>query len=138
MSKKNTACVNLLSRMRMKSSMATSAPVLSPAESSSASTLQERMLPVASQLHTRMVNVLVLLWMGQSLSEITTGRQQTLISRLLNPLLLVRILAVLSVGEVGVKRTFKQSELEILSPTEANNSTNKAVFVQAKMGRKKQ
>lgn len=43
---------------------------------------------------------------------------------------------MLSVGEVGVKRTFKQSELEILSHAESNNSKNKAVFVGAKTEKK--
>jgi len=38
---------------------------------------------------------------------------------------------------VGVKRTFKQSELEILSHAESNNRKNKAVFVSAKTERKK-
>ncbi len=43
---------------------------------------------------------------------------------------------MLSLGEVGVKRTFKQSELKILSHTESNNSKNKAVFVAAKTEKK--
>lgn len=40
---------------------------------------------------------------------------------------------MLSLGEVGVKRTFKQSELKILSHAESNNRKNKAVFVSAKI-----
>lgn len=44
---------------------------------------------------------------------------------------------MLSLGEVGVKRTFKQSELKILSHAESNNRKNKAVFVSAKIEKKK-
>lgn len=72
-----------LSRMMTQSRMATRAPVLSPALAVSASALHSFMLPSRSQVHTLMVSVLVLLCMGRSPSEMTTGTWYTLFCRLL-------------------------------------------------------
>lgn len=83
----------------MQSRMAMSAPVLRPAGRSKASALQDCMFPRLSQVHTRIVSVPVLLWMGQSLSNITTGRTQVLILFRLYPFLLVITPAVLSEPE---------------------------------------
>lgn len=54
----------LLRSIKMQSNMATSAPVLRPAESSRASVLHVCTFPRLSQAQTLTVSVLVLLWMG--------------------------------------------------------------------------
>lgn len=87
----------LQSRMRMQSKMATSAPVLSPAELVSASALHNSILPFRSHVHTRIVSVPVLLCMGKCPSEITTATRCVLLCIRPNPLRRVKIPAVLSV-----------------------------------------
>lgn len=54
--------------------MAIRAPVLSPADRMKGSTLQDRIVSLLSQLHTRTINVLVLLIGGTPLSLISIGR----------------------------------------------------------------
>lgn len=61
-----------------QSKMATRAPVLRPARAVSASALHSFMLPSRSHEHTRTVRVLVLLCIGKSPSEMTTGTWWTL------------------------------------------------------------
>ena len=63
--------------------MATRAPVLRPARPVSASALHSFMLPSLSHVHTRTLSVLVLLCMGCSPSEMTTGTRWTLFCRVL-------------------------------------------------------
>lgn len=59
----------------MQASIAISAPVLRPAGRTYGSTLQDRMVSLLSQEHTRMVRVLVLLMEGEPLSFISMGRK---------------------------------------------------------------
>lgn len=87
----------LQSRMRMQSRMATSAPVLSPAELTRASALHISMLPSRSHVHTRIVSVPVLLCMGKLPSVITTATRWVLLCIRPNPERRVKIPAVLSV-----------------------------------------
>lgn len=87
----------LQSRMRMQSRMATSAPVLSPAELVRASALHISMFPSRSHVHTRTVSVPVLLCMGKVPSEITTTTRWVLLCIRPNPARRVKIPAVLSV-----------------------------------------
>lgn len=65
----------LPSRMTMQARMAMRAPVLRPAGRMKGSTLQDRMVSLLSQLHTRMVRVCVLLRGGTPLSLISMGRK---------------------------------------------------------------
>lgn len=87
----------LQSRMRMQSRMATSAPVLSPAELVRASALHISMLPSRSHVHTRIVSVPVLLCVGMDPSAITTATRWVLLCIRPYPERLVKIPAVLSV-----------------------------------------
>lgn len=62
------------SNVRTQASMAISAPVLSPAGKMYASALQVWAMPSASQSHTLMVRVLVLLSEGEPLSTMNIGK----------------------------------------------------------------
>jgi len=77
--------------------MAIRAPVLSPAGRMKGSTLQERMVSLLSQLHTRIIRVLVLLIGGTPLSLISMGRWYTSWVIRLKPFRITKMLAVLSV-----------------------------------------
>lgn len=58
----------------MQARMAMSAPLLRLAGRLYASALHDMTFPFWSQLHTRMVSVLVLVWTGCSPSEMKMGR----------------------------------------------------------------
>lgn len=87
----------------MQARMAMSAPVLRPAGRNNGSTLQDRMVCLASQLHTRISRVLVLLRGGTPLSLISMGRAYTSCVILLKLLRMTTTVAVLSV-EFSKKR----------------------------------